>query len=114
MFQHGAAEPVGELEIERQVEAVTPAGEVVVELARRAIQPAGCEQDPRAHPLRQRGEDGIVILHGERDPYQPCRRRGEEQRAHRRIDGSVGDVEQVLLLRAVGQQVTKPVQVRVG
>ena len=97
LLEHRAAEPVGQLQIHRDVEGVPASGEVLVELARDLVEAARGAQHPRADLVGEGGEHGVGVLHREGHPDQPGGRGREQQPAERRVEVAVGDVEQVLV-----------------
>src|SRR2546423_8351673 len=70
---------------------MTAALEVLVELAARRVERRA--QDTEAVAARERLRR-LLRLGVERDPAEPARRRGDEQRPERRLDHVVGAVEQ--------------------
>ena len=96
--QHRAAEPGREAEVERQVEAGAAPGEVLLELAGGLVEPPRGAQDPGADLAGQASEHRVEALAFVGDPDQPGRGGGQQQRADRRVEGAVGDVEQALVL----------------
>jgi hypothetical protein len=75
------------------LEREAPAGEVLVDLAGSIVETAPSPHDPGADVTGETGEDGVVSLPFERDPYQARRRRGQQQRTERTVDRPVADVD---------------------
>jgi hypothetical protein len=79
--QHAAPEPVGQPEVQRDVEPVPPAAEVLLQLPGHRVQPGRGPQDARAHRLRQCGQHLVVVLDLVGHPDQAPPGRGQQQRS---------------------------------
>src|SRR3954468_15442314 len=105
--EHRAAEPVRELQVDRQRERTALAGEVLVELAGSLVEPARRAQDPRADGARQARKDRIVILAVERHTHEALCGRREEERSERAVHRAIRHVQSALAFRKAGEVVVE-------
>ena len=108
MLQHVAAEPVDELEVDGEVEALELTTQVRLDLAHRVIEPTRRHQHAWADRGRQLAEHGVEVLEREGDPHEPGGGGGQQELPDAGVDRPVGDVDQSLAGRAVDESVVQP------